>query len=324
MEYRRLGRTGLKVSELCLGTMTFGWGADESTTRAILDRFAEAGGNFIDTADVYSFWAEDNDGGVSETWIGRWLKDRQRRDFVIATKVRGRMWEGPNGEGLSRAHIMQAVEDSLRRLQVEAIDLYQTHYPDDDTPLDETLRALDDLIRQGKVRYIGASNYPAWLLAKSLWVSEAHDLARFDCLQPHYNLVHRAEFERELKPLCEDQQIGVIPYSPLAGGFLTGKYTRNSGIPAGTRGEGSGRIQEYAADARNFDIVDKLWEIGATHGKSVVQVVLAWMLSQPVITAPIIGARTVAQLEDSLGAVGFRLSADEMAALGAASAHTAP
>jgi aryl-alcohol dehydrogenase-like predicted oxidoreductase len=324
MQYRTLGRTGLKVSELCLGTMTFGWGADEPTSHAILGRFAKAGGNFIDTADVYSSWAENNDGGVSETWIGTWLRRQRRRQFVIATKVRGRMWEGPNGEGLSRAHIMQAVEDSLRRLQVEAIDLYQVHYPDDDTPLDETLRALDDLVHQGKVRAIGASNYPAWLLAKSLWISDVRHLTRFECLQPHYNLVHRAEFERELKPLCEDQQIGVIPYSPLAGGFLTGKYTRESGIPEDSRGEGSGKIQGYAADDRNYDLLDRMREIGSGHGKTVVQVALAWQLSQPAITAPIIGARTVDQLEDSLGAVGFRLSADEMAALDEASAHSAP
>jgi aryl-alcohol dehydrogenase-like predicted oxidoreductase len=219
---------------------------------------------------------------------------------------------------------MQAVEDSLRRLQIEAIDLYQTHWPDDDTPLDETLCALDDLIRQGKVRYLGASNYPAWLLTKSLWVSDVNNLARYECLQPHYNLVNRAEFERELKPLCEDQQIAVIPYSPLAGGFLTGKVTREDGIPAGTRGADSGRIKGYADDARNFDLLDKMGEIGSAHGKSIVQVALAWQLSQPVITSPIIGARSVDQLEDSLGAVGFRLSDDEMTALDEASAHTAP
>lgn len=314
MEYRKLGATGLKVSELCLGTMTFGWSADEPTTYAVLDRAFEAGITFIDTADVYSFWAENNDGGVAESWIGNWLKGKDRRQVVLATKVRGRMWAGPNGEGLSRGHIVQAVEDSLRRLGTDYIDLYQSHYPDQDTPLEETLRAFDDLIRQGKVRYVGCSNTPAWLLAKSLWISDVQGLARYESLQPHYNLVHRAEFERELKPLCEDQNLGVIPYSPLAGGFLTGKYTRGEGIPAGARGESNERIQGYRT-ARNFDLLDAMGEIGAAHGKSIVQVALAWQLSQPVITSPIIGARSVAQLEESLGAVGFRLDGSEIARL---------
>lgn len=219
MEYRKLGRTGLKVSELCLGTMQWGWTASEEAGWAVMDAFVEAGGNFIDTADIYSRWAEGNPGGVSEEIIGRWMKARgNRRHIVLATKVRGRMWDGPNGEGLSRGHIMTAVEDSLRRLQTDYIDLYQTHAFDPDTPIDETLRALDDLVRQGKVRYIGCSNYPAWRLAKALWTSDKLGLARYDSIQPHYNIAYRAEFERELKPLCEEEGIGVIPYSPLAGG----------------------------------------------------------------------------------------------------------
>lgn len=319
MEYRKLGRTGLKVSELCLGSMTFGWGADEPTSRAIMDRAFEVGINFLDTADVYTRWVEGNDGGVAETWIGSWLKTKSRHQVVIATKVRARMWGGPNGEGLSRVHIMQAVEDSLRRLGTDYIDLYQTHFPDDDTPLGETLRALDDLVRQGKVRYIGCSNHPAWLLAKSLWVSDVNRLVRYESLQPHYNLVHRDEFERELKPLCEDQQIGVIPYSPLAAGFLTGKYQRNADLPKGSRGETSQKIQVYLTD-RNFDLLDKIAAIGSGYGKTVAQVALAWQLSQPVITSPIIGARTLPQLYDSLGAVGFRLASEEMQLLDEASA----
>jgi aryl-alcohol dehydrogenase-like predicted oxidoreductase len=318
MDYRKLGRTGLKVSELCLGTMTFGWGADEPTSHAILDRAFDVGINFLDTADVYTRWAEGNDGGVSETWIGSWLKAKNRHQVVIATKVRARMWDGPNGEGLSRVHIMQAVEDSLRRLGTDYIDLYQTHFPDDDTPLEETLRALDDLVHQGKVRYIGCSNHPAWLLTKSLWVSDVNGLVRYESLQPHYNLVHRDEFERELKPLCEDRQIGVIPYSPLAGGFLTGKYQRDTGIPKGVRGETSPKIQSYLTD-RNFDLLDKMVDIAADYGKTVAQVALAWQLSQPVITSPIIGARTLPQLDESLGAVGFRLTGEEMQLLDTAS-----
>ncbi|MGQ9490268.1 MAG: aldo/keto reductase [Anaerolineae bacterium] len=317
MNYRRLGRTGLKVSELCLGTMQFGWTADEATSFAIMDAFVEAGGNFIDTADIYSRWAEGNPGGVSEQIIGRWMKARGNRGaIVLATKARGRMWDGPNGEGLSRLHLIRACEDSLRRLGTDYIDLYQTHFFDPDTPIDETLRALDDLVHAGKIRYIGASNYPAWRLTKALWVSDKLGLARYDSLQPHYNLAHRAEFERELKPLCEEEGIGVIPYSPLAGGFLTGKYRRDS-VPASVRAEG---IQRRYFNERGFRIIDKLDEIARLRELTIVQVALAWLLTQPVITAPIIGANSVAQLSESLAAAGVRLSAEEMDALNQASA----
>jgi aryl-alcohol dehydrogenase-like predicted oxidoreductase len=318
MDYRRLGRTDLIVSELCLGTMTFGWGADQPTSHAIMDRAFDAGINFIDTADIYSSWAEGNPGGVAETWIGNWLKSKTRHELVIATKVRGRMWDGRDGEGLSRVHIMRAVEDSLRRLHTGYIDLYQTHWPDEETPLDETLRALDDLVRQGKVCHIGCSNIPAWLLVKSLWISDVKKLVRYESVQPHYHLVHRDEFERELRAVCVDQEIGVIPYSPLAGGFLTGKYTREDGVPTGSRGETMSKMQGYMTE-RNFDLLDTMAEIGGRQGKSIAQVALAWQLSQPVITSPIIGARTVEQLDESLGAVGYRLSAEEMSALDEAS-----
>ena len=206
MNYRKLGRTGLKVSELCLGTMQFGWTADEATSFAVLDAFVEAGGNFIDTADIYSSWAEGNPGGVSEQIIGRWLKARGNRGaIVLATKARGRMWDGPNGEGLSRGHLIRACEESLRRLDTDYIDLYQTHWSDAETPIDETLRALDDLVHAGKVRTVGCSNYHAWRLTKALWASDKLGLARYDSLQPHYSLAYRAEFERELKPLCEEE-----------------------------------------------------------------------------------------------------------------------
>ncbi|MDW8171043.1 MAG: aldo/keto reductase [Anaerolineae bacterium] len=188
MKYVRMGRTGLKVSRLCLGTMTFGWSADQAESFAIMDEAFASGINFFDTADIYSFWIEGNHGGESETIIGQWLKNKPRHELVIASKCRGRMWPGPNGEGLSRAHIIQACEDSLRRLQTEYIDLYQVHYPDEETPLEETLRALDDLVRAGKVRYVGCSNYPAWLLMKALWISDSLGVTRFDCLQPHYSL----------------------------------------------------------------------------------------------------------------------------------------
>lgn len=317
MNYRRLGRTGLKVSELCLGTMQFGWTADEATSFAVMDAFVEAGGNFIDTADVYSRWAEGNPGGVSEQIIGRWLKARGNRgQIVLATKARGRMWDGPNGEGLSRGHLIRACEESLRRLGVDHIDLYQAHSFDPDTPIDETLRALEDLVRSGKVRYIGASNYPAWRLAKALWTSDKLGTARYDSLQPHYNLAHRAEFERELKPLCEEEGVGVIPYSPLAAGFLTGKYRREA-APASARAES---IQRRYYNDRGFAILDALDQVAAARGLTVAQVALAWLLTQPVIAAPIIGANSTAQLDESLGAAGVRLSPEEMDKLNTVSA----
>lgn len=308
MRYRNLGRTGLKVSELCLGTMTFGWTADEQTSSAIMDHAFEQGINFFDTADIYSNWSETSYAGKSEEIIGRWLKNKPRDQLVIATKVRGAMGEGPNDSGLSRKHILHAVDQSLRRLQTEYIDLYQTHFPDLDTPLEETLETLTDLVRSGKVRYIGCSNTPAWYLMKALWISDKHGLARYDSLQPHYNLVHRDEFERELRDLCQDQGLGVIPYSPMAGGFLTGKYRRGQAAPQGSRGAASGKIKSYMENERNFDLIDKLDQIGQAHGKTVAQVALAWLRDTPSVTVPIVGANTIDQLRDTLGVMDFRLS----------------
>ena len=317
MDYRKLGRTGLEVSELALGTMQFGWTADEETSWAIMDAYVEAGGNLIDTADIYSIWAEGNPGGVSEEIIGRWLKARgNRQDIVLATKVRGRMWEGPNGEGLSRAHILRAVEDSLRRLGTDYIDLYQTHSFDAETPIEETMRALDDLVRAGKVRYVGCSNYPAWRIVEALWASDRLGLASYVSLQPHYNLVHRREFEHDLTPVVEQYGLGVIPYSPLAAGFLSGKYRRDAPLPQSARAE---RIQKQYFSERNFDLLDRMAEIGANHGQGVQQVALAWLLSNPLVTAPIIGANSVEQLQASLAAVGFRLDEEEKQALDALS-----
>lgn len=318
MEYRNLGRTGLKVSELCLGTMQFGWTTDEENAFAIMDAFLQAGGNFLDTADVYSNWAVGNPGGVAETMIGKWLRQRgNRQQIVLATKVRGRMWEGPNGEGLSRAHITKAIDDSLRRLDTDFIDLYQTHWFDPDTPIEETLRALEDLVHQGKVRYLGCSNYPAWRLCQALWTSDRVGLARYDSLQPHYNLVHRAEFERELLPLCQDQRLGVIPYSPLAGGFLTGKYRKEAPVPKSTRAQGI--VDRYLSD-KNFTLLERLETLGKKRGKTILQMALGWLLTNPVVTSPIIGANTVEQLREILGAVGLRLSQEEKATLNEPSA----
>ncbi len=319
MNYRTLGRTGLKVSELCLGAMQWGWTADEAAAFAVMDAFVAAGGNFLDTADVYSRWVPGNPGGVSEQIIGRWLQARgNRRQIVLATKVRGRMWEGPNGEGLSRSHIVQAVEDSLRRLAVDAIDLYQIHWDDLETPMDETLRALDDLVAAGKVRYLGCSNIPAWRLMKALGISERLGLARYDSLQPHYSLAHRAEFETELKPLCESEGIGVIPYSPLAGGFLTGKYRSDAPPPDSAR---LGAVKRYFNEHgwRTLAAVEK---VAAKRGATPTQIALAWQLTQPVITSPIIGANSIAQLDDSLGAVAIRLTDEEMKTLNEASAQS--
>lgn len=313
MEYRKLGRTGLEVSELALGTMQFGWTADEAAAFRVMDAFVEAGGNLIDTADVYSRWAEGNPGGVSEEIIGRWMKARgNRQDVVVATKVRGRMWAGANGEGLSRAHIMRAVDDSLRRLQTDYIDLYQAHWFDEGTPIEETMQALDDLVRVGKVRYVGCSNYPAWRLAEALWASDKLGLVRYFSLQPHYNIVHREEFEREMAGLVKAYGIGVINYSPLAGGFLTGKYRRDEALPDSARAE---RVQKRYFNEGNFDLLDNMAEIGQAYGKGVLQVALAWLLTNPLVTAPIIGANSVEQLQSSLDAVGFRLADEEMHAL---------
>ncbi len=316
MNHRNLGRTGLKVSNICLGTMQWGWTADEAASRTVMDAFVEAGGNFVDTADIYSFWAENNPGGVSEEIIGRWMKERGNRDqIVLATKVRGRMWEGPNGEGLSRVHIIKACEDSLRRLQTEYIDLYQTHWYDDDTPIEETMAALDSLVRQGKVRYVGCSNYPAWRLMQALWASDRGNLVRYDSIQPHYSLVHRAEFEREAQEVCVAYGIGVIPYSPLAGGFLTGKYTRESDTSS-ARAEG---IKRRYFNEVGWRTIDAVRAVAADSGSTPTAVALAWLLAQPALTAPIIGANSVSQLQESLAAGDLVLTDDQVATLNAAS-----
>jgi aryl-alcohol dehydrogenase-like predicted oxidoreductase len=316
MEYRNLGRTGLKVSELCLGSMQFGWTADEKGSYEVLDASYEAGINFIDSADVYSKWVEGNPGGVAETIIGNWMKKSAipRERVVIATKVRGRMNTSPNGEGLSRTHIFNAVEGSLRRLGTDYIDLYQSHWYDEHTPIEETLRAYDDLIRAGKVRYIGASNYPAWRLMEAIWTAKLYDLTAYQSLQPHYNLVHRAEFEREIAEMCRAYGLGVIPYSPLADGFLTGKY-RPGEIPQSAR---RNAVSRYFTE-QNWKLMDRLRHLADEKNCSVSQIALAWLLSHPVITSPIIGPRNLDQLQDNLGAAGMRLSEEEMQALDNAS-----
>jgi aryl-alcohol dehydrogenase-like predicted oxidoreductase len=318
MEYRRLGRTGLKVSELCMGTMQFGWTTDEQHAFEVLDAFVESGGNFIDTADVYTRWAEGNPGGVAEEIIGRWMQARgNRQELVIATKVRGTMGPGPNDVGLSRRHILDAVEASLRRLQIDFIDLYQAHSDDAEVPLDETLAAFDTLVQQGKVRYIGASNYRAWRLMKALGSSERNGYARYDSLQPHYNLAARSDYESELEPLCRSEGVGVIPYSPLAGGFLTGKYRRGQDVPQSGR---AAQVQmRYFNDDRAFALLDRIDEVAARHEATPSQISLAWLLARPGITSPITSANTAEQWRDLAQAVDIELSPEEIRVLDEAS-----
>jgi aryl-alcohol dehydrogenase-like predicted oxidoreductase len=301
MRIRKLGRTGLKVSNLCLGAMTFGnqqWGCDEATSRAIVDRFLEAGGNFIDTADIYST-------GVSEEITGRAIRDK-RQSLVLATKVAGPMGGGPNDLGLSRKHILDAVEASLRRLGTDYIDLYQVHAYDPTTPLDETLGALDDCVRAGKVRYTGCSNYSAWHLMKANALARELGMARFDCLQPQYSLICRS-IEREHLPLCIEEGIGVIPWSPLAGGLLTGKMGKGQALPEGTRASVDTMNQERFSSERNLEIADVVAQVARTLGKTSSQVALAWVICQEGVTSPIFGARTLEQLEDNLGAAELTL-----------------
>ena len=312
MEYRTLGLTGLKVSALCLGTMQFGWTSNETAAQRVLSAAYDAGINFLDTADIYSRWANGNPGGVAESIVGRWRQTNSvpRDRIIIATKVRGNMGGGPEDEGLSRSHIQKSVENSLRRLQTDYLDIYQAHWPDEKTPIEETLRAFDELVKQGKVRHIGASNFAAWELMQALWNSDRNGLARFDSLQPHYNLVHRQEFERELAAVCKTYEIGVIPYSPLAGGFLTGKYRRNL-TPNSAR---AGGVKRYFNE-RNWALIDQMDSLAKQKGASVSQVALAWLLADPLITSPIIGANSPEQLRDNLGAVDVHLTLDEKSAL---------
>jgi aryl-alcohol dehydrogenase-like predicted oxidoreductase len=322
MQYRYLGRTGLKVSELCLGAMTFGRESSEEVSYQMLDCFVEEGGNFIDTANVYSH-------GVSEEILGRWLKDKRRDDFIIATKVRFSMGSGPNDLGLSRKHILSAIEASLRRLNTDYIDLYQVHMWDPGTPLEETLEALNQLVSAGKVRYLGASNYAGYQLQKAVDLSRARGWEPFSCLQPLYNLLDRS-FEWELLPVCEAEGVGVIPWSPLRGGWLSGKYRRGmDGPPPDTRIEeaakqGWSESWDAYATERTWQVVDTLLAVATQVEKSPAQVALNWLLQKPTITAPILGARTISHLEDNLGATGWALTPEQVARLDQASALPLP
>lgn len=313
---RPLGRSAIAVSPLCLGGNVFGWTADESTSFAILDAFVDAGGNFIDSADVYSRWVPGHRGGESETVIGRWLaRSGKRSRVVIATKVGMDM--GPQRKGLSSAWIERAVDESLKRLGIDCIDLYQSHTDDASVPLDETLRAFDRLIRAGKVRAIGASNHTAPRLAQALETSAAAGLPAYQCLQPLYNLCDRAGFEEALEPLCRDKGLGVIPYYALAAGFLTGKY--RSEADAGKSARGPNTIRKYL-NPRGLAILAALDEVAARVGRAPGQVAIAWLLSRPSVTAPIASATSLAQLRELLDAATLTLDADALGRLDRASA----
>lgn len=302
MEFRALGRTGAQVSALCLGCMNFGWGTEEDESAAIIHRALDLGLNFLDTADVYGK-------GASEEITGRAIKNR-RDEVFLATKGFNRMGEGPNDWGASRLHITRAVEDSLRRLQVEHIDLYQIHRPQSAVPIDETLRALDDLIRAGKIRYIGTSTYAAWQLVESFWQSEKLSLNRFVCEQPPYNLLDR-RIERELLPVAKLYGVGIIPWSPLAGGMLSGKYRRGEAGPEGSRYQsGKFRNGEEVSPA-TWTIIEGVRDLAKQKGVAMDALALAWVLSRPGVTSPIIGPRTMEQFEANLKALEVRMTDED-------------
>jgi aryl-alcohol dehydrogenase-like predicted oxidoreductase len=314
MKKRRLGRSGIEVAPFCFGGNVFGWTADETTSFALLDAFVGAGFDFIDTADAYSRWVPGHTGGESEAIIGRWLKARGNRDKVIvATKVGADMG---SGRTMAPSYVRKAVEDSLKRLQTDRIDLYQTHWDDEKTPLEDVLSTYAELIKAGKVRAIGASNYSAARLKDALDISARTGLPRYESLQPQYNLMERNEYEAELAPLSRKEEIGVIPYYSLASGFLTGKYRSKDDAAKSPRGSGATKY----LDERGPRVLAALDEIAAARKATVAQVALAWLLAKPELTAPIASATSVAQLHELLGAAELGLSAADVARLDAASA----
>ncbi len=330
--YVPLGRSGLFVYRVGLGTMQFGWSVDEQGSHEVLDAYAGQGGNFIDTADCYSSWAASmggpvNAGGVAEEIVGSWLrKTAKRDDMIIATKVRAAMGvefsdhrgTASQREGLSRRWIMRACEDSLRRLGVDHIDLYQAHFIDPAVPIDETMSAFTDLVRQGKVRYLGCSNLSAWRLMESLWVSDKRNLEAFISVQPEYNLLDpwRSQVEMELAPMCMQHGIGMVPYSPLAGGLLTGKYRRGETLPASVRAEENAEVR---FSEKNWDIIETLVDVASLSSLPASSVAIQWLMSKPWVSAPIVGANRPEQLLDTLSGLDRTLDAASLARLGAAS-----
>ena len=317
MEYRPLGRTGVMVSSLCLGVMNFGGVTNTDDSIAMIDRALDAGINFIDTANVYN-------AGESEVVLGKALKANGKRDsIVLATKVNGAMGTGLNDRGISRYHIIKACDDSLRRLQTDHIDLYQLHRPSLTIPQDETLRALDDLVRAGKVRYVGSSTFPAWMVMEGLATSERHNLVRFVSEQPPYNLLDR-RIENELVPLCQKYGIAILPWSPLAGGILAGRYNANGAggagdakFPEGSRAQRRGAMFHERVTDRGLDVAQEVGALAKSHGLTASQFALLWCKDQPGITAPILGPRTMAHLEDALGIADKHLEDADRAQLDA-------
>ena len=302
MEKRKIGRSGLEVSPVCFGGNVFGWTLDEATSFEILDAFVAAGGNFIDTADVYSTWVPGNQGGESETILGKWLKQRRNRDqVVIATKVGNDM--GAKGKGLSRAHIIQGVEDSLQRLQTDYIDLYQSHTDDESTPLEETLETYSELLRQGKVRAIGASNYSADRLRQALEISQQQGFPRYESLQPLYNLYDRSDYEQNLEPLCQEQEIGVISYFSLASGFLSGKYRSEKDLSDSSR---AGFVKKYLNE-RGFRLLEAIDAVAKNYNTTPTQISLAWLIARQSVTAPIVSATKIEQLNEIIKATNLKL-----------------
>ena len=305
MEYRQLGRSGLQVSAVGLGTNTYGRYTDEAGTVAILHHALEVGINFIDGSNTYGR-------GVSETHIGKAIQGH-RRDYVLSTKVGGAMGDGPYMQGNSRRHIMESVEDSLRRLQTDYIDLYQIHFVDPKTPIEETMRTLDDLVRQGKVRYIGCSNFAAWQISEANWTAKAGGLTQFVSVQPQYNLLQRS-IDHELVPYCAANGVGIIPFSPLAGGFLTGKYRRGEPVPEGTRGFNNRGFERTLTD-RNFSVVEKLETFSQERGHAVGELAIAWLLARPMVSTVITGTTNPGQVEENARAAEWRLTPEEMAGI---------
>jgi aryl-alcohol dehydrogenase-like predicted oxidoreductase len=305
MNYRRLGHSGLQVSELCLGAwINFGGRIEDPEVFAVLDTAVESGINFFDTADIYA-------GGKAEEVMGRWMKDKDRRTIVLATKCWGKMWEGPNGRGLSRKHIMEACDDSLRRLQTDYIDVYQAHAPDNDTPLEETMHAFNDLVQAGKVLYIGCSNFSSEMIGEAARISERYGWHKFISSQPYYNMLGR-EVEESHVPRCLKEGLGLIPYSPLAQGLLSDKYLSGT-IPTGSRAEGNESLEKLLKE--KLPILQKLGEFAHTRDLTLSQLAVSWLLHQPSMAAPIIGASKPEQVQENVKAAEVKLSTDELAKL---------
>ncbi len=310
MKYVDLGKTGLKVSKICLGTMQFGWSVEKDESMKIMDRAWDLGINFFDTADIYSRWAENSYPGKTEEIIGEWLqRSGVRDDLILATKVRHPMSDKPNDQGLSRRHIRRSIDGSLQRLKTSWVDLYQTHAYDEAVPIETTLSALTELIHEGKVHYIGASNYAAWRIVESIHVAEKYGLEGYQTIQPYYSLVRRHRFEPDLQEVALKYGLGVIPYSPLAGGFLTGKYRRNEPLPQSARAT---NIQNRFFNDRGFLILETLEEVAKDKGVPIASLALSWVMHQPAITSPITGTTSVQQLEELVSAVEISLSGDEL------------